>query len=207
MSIIDVSIMIKNKMISYPGDPEPIVKKAYSIEKGDSANVSSINLSSHTGTHIDAPSHFIEGATSIDKLPIDLFVGIVKIFDFGDIDVITRADLENKDIKKGDRIFFKTKNSKYLELDEFYKGFTYLSSDGAEYLSQVGVELIGIDYLSIEEFGSKDNIVHKLLLQNGIVIIEGLDLRLVEEGEYEYIALPLRIEGCDAAPARVILKK
>ncbi|ADQ04021.1 Arylformamidase [Caldicellulosiruptor owensensis OL] len=206
MKIIDVSIPISNDMVYFPGDPNPQISRVYSIEKGEVANVSKLILSSHTGTHIDAPAHFIKNGNTVDKIPLERLIGKVRVLDVGEEDSITKKFLESKNIQYNERIFFKTKNSWYLKRDtKFFKNFVYLSVDAAEYLVEKKVEVVGIDYLSIEEFNSKNFPVHRLLLSNDVVIVEGLCLLDVNEGRYKYIALPLKIEECDGAPARVIL--
>ncbi|AZT91090.1 cyclase family protein [Caldicellulosiruptor changbaiensis] len=205
MKIIDVSLDISNETISFPGDPKVEVKRVFDITKGDIATVSKLSLSSHTATHIDAPAHFIKGGLTVDKIPLEHLMGKVKIFEVPEEDKITRSFLEKKHIEREKAIFFKTKNSQYLNSSKFYEKYTSLSLDAAEYLIEKGVKVVGIDYLSIEEFGSEDYSVHKSLLSSGIIIIEGLSLLNVSEGEYEFIALPLRVKGCDGAPARVVL--
>ena len=205
MRIIDISLDISNDTASFPGDPKVEVKRIFDIKKGDIATVSKLSLSSHTATHIDAPAHFIKDGLTVDKLPLEHLVGKVKVFEVPEGNEITRSFLEKKHIEKEKAIFFKTKNSQYIRLNKFYEKYVSLSLDAADYLIEKGVKVVGIDYLSIEEFGSEDYSVHKSLLSNGIIIIEGLNLLDVSEGEYEFIALPLRIKGCDGAPARVVL--
>jgi len=205
MRIIDISLDISNDTASFPGDPKVEVKRIFDIKKGDIATVSKLSLSSHTATHIDAPAHFIKDGLTVDKLPLEHLVGKVKVFEVPEENEITRSFLEKKHIEKEKAIFFKTKNSQYIRLNKFYEKYVSLSLDAADYLIEKGVKVVGIDYLSIEEFGSEDYSVHKSLLSNGIIIIEGLNLLDVSEGEYEFIALPLRIKGCDGAPARVVL--
>ncbi|AEM73007.1 cyclase family protein [Caldicellulosiruptor acetigenus] len=206
MRIIDVSIPISDSMVYFPGDPKPQISRVYSIEKGEAANVSKLILSSHTGTHIDAPAHFIKDGKTIDKLPLEYLIGEVKVIEVYEDDKITREFLESKNIDLEDRIFFKTKNSQYLSgTSEFCEKYVYLSLDAAQFLIERKVKVVGIDYLSIEEFGSNDFAVHKLLLSNNVVIIEGLDLSNVCGGKYRYVALPLKLKDCDGAPARVVL--
>lgn len=206
LRIIDVSIPISNNMVYFPGDPKPQISRVYSIESGDVANVSKLILSSHTGTHIDAPSHFIKDGKTVDQIPLEYLIGEVKVFEVYEDNKITREFLESKNIEYGDRIFFKTKNSQYLKRSsEFYEKYVYLTLEAAEFLIEREVKVVGIDYLSIEEFASNDFAVHKSLLSNGVVVIEGLDLSQVCEGKYRYAALPLKLKDCDGAPARVIL--
>jgi len=206
MRIIDVSIPISNDMVYFPGDPNPQISRVYSIEKGEVANVSKLILSSHTGTHIDAPVHFIKDSRTVDQIPLEYLIGEVKVFEVYEDDKITREFLESKDIEFEDRIFFKTKNSQYLSsTSKFCEKYVYLSLDAAQFLIEKKVQVVGIDYLSLEEFSSSDFAVHKLLLSNNVVIIESLDLSNVCEGKYRYIALPLKLKDCDGAPARVVL--
>ncbi|WPX09346.1 cyclase family protein [Anaerocellum danielii] len=206
MRIIDVSIPISNSMVYFPGDPKPQISRVYSIEKGEVANVSKLILSSHTGTHIDAPAHFIKDGKTVDQIPLEYLIGEVKVFDVCEDDKLTREFLESRDIELEDRIFFKTKNSLYLNNNsKFHEKYVYLSLDAAQFLIERKVKVVGIDYLSIEEFGSSDFAVHKLLLSNNVVIIEGLDLSQVCRGKYRYVALPLKLKDCDGAPARVVL--
>lgn len=203
MRIIDISLDISNKTISFPGDPKVEIKRVFDIKKGDIATVSKLSLSSHTATHIDAPSHFIKDGLSVDKLPLENLIGKVKVIEFLQDDKITKSFLEKKDIEKA--IFFKTKNSQYLNSGKFFEKYTSLSPDAAEFLIEKGVKVVGIDYLSIEEYGSEEYPVHKMLLSHGVIIIEGLNLLDIKEGDYEFVALPLKIKDCDGAPARVVL--
>lgn len=205
MRIIDVSLDISNETVSFPGDPKVEVKRVFDLKKGDIATVSKLSLSSHTATHIDAPAHFIKDGLTVDKLPLEHLMGKVKIFEVPQDDRITRSFLEKKHIEKEKAIFFKTKNSQHLNSSKFYEKYTSLSLDAAEYLIEKGIKVVGIDYLSIEEYGSEEYPVHKILLSHGVIVIEGLNLLDVREGDYEFIALPLRIKDCDGAPARVIL--
>jgi len=206
MKIYDLTITINNETLKWPSDPDIEIKKFLSIKNGDKVNLSILKLGSHTGTHIDAPFHFLKNGKSIDKIDIKNLIG--KCFvKFVNSDVITIEEIKDIDYKNYDKILFKTKNSKYLKKVKFFKNYVYLSKEAAGFLVKKKVKLIGIDYLSIEGFGSVDNYVHKILLKNEVIIIEGLDMSKVGEGEYFLISLPLKLGGLDGSPARVILIK
>lgn len=204
---IDVTLKINEETIIYPGDAKFEKDFVCSINEGDVCNVTAISMGTHTGTHIDAPRHFYKNGRTVDSLELEKLIGHAKVFSLEDIDIIKETHIKSLNIEKGDRVIFKTKNSKYLLDGEFRKDFVYLDKSASDYLIEKGVILIGIDSLSIEEFNSDFHEVHFDLLEKEIVIVEALDLNEVEEGDYEIIALPLKIEGGDGSPARVILVK
>jgi arylformamidase len=186
----------------YEGDPGVEITPAKSIERGDVANVSRLDMGAHTGTHVDAPVHFIPGAPGASELPLDPFIGPCVVADatgaVGDIDAgfIGGLDLP----PAGGRVLLKTPNSRLWERDSFTFDFVRLNVDGANALIERGVRLVGIDYLSLG-----DPAVHMALLERGIGVIEGLDLRQVQPGGYLLVCLPLKIAGSDGAPARAVL--
>jgi arylformamidase len=202
MTIFDISLPLNVETIIYPGNS----KLDFKYFKSASGNfLSEVTFGSHTGTHIDAPSHAIEGSNSIDKIDLEIFVGTCRVLDLSKSKVsISVKDLENKNIQSGERILLKTCNS-IRGFSEFYDDYIYLASDAAAFLAKINVKLVGIDFLSIKQRGSKDNRPHTELLSKNIPIIEGIDLSKVLEGEYELIALPLRFTGIDGSPARVVL--
>lgn len=205
--IIDISLTIEPKMLVYPGNPEVSIEKAQDIDCGASSNVSKITLGSHTGTHIDAPLHCIQGAKSITDLPLEHFFGPCKVFDAtNEKESISLEFVKSKKITEGDRVLFKTKNSE-IGFKEFRNDFVFLSGDASEYLANLDVALVGIDYLSIKQKGSSDNRPHTEFLSRSIPILEGIDLKNVEEGEYLLSAFPLKIEGCDGGLTRAVLIK
>lgn len=207
MKLHDITLMISNNMLVWPGDPKVQIEDEVSIKNGDKCNVKSIKLSSHTGTHIDAPNHFIDQGAFIDEVALDTLIGKCFVKDLTTIDkFIEIIDLQSIDFNIYKRVLFKTKNSKKLLKTEFDQDFVALSLDAAKFLRSRGVRLIGIDYLSIESFTSTGN-VHKELLSNNITVLESLDLNNIKEGEYNLICLPLKIYECDGAPARVILEE
>lgn len=206
MKIYDVSLEISNSTIKWPSDPEIEIKDFISIKNGAPANLLTLKFGSHTATHIDAPYHFFKNGNTVDKLKPELFIGKCFVMEIKG-DSIKIEDLKNFDFKKYNRILFKTKNSKLLTKKFFSKNYVYLDYDAAKFLVKKNVKLVGIDYLSIEEFNSQEHKVHRLLLKKNIVIIEGLNLSKVKSGEYYIIALPLKIKDGDGSPCRVILLK
>lgn len=206
MRIYDVTVAIGAQTPIYAGDPPALVESAKRLAGGDSANVSKLAFGAHTGTHVDAPNHFIEGTRRVDQLDLNKLIGpcrVVRVAD--DVQTIEPDDLG--DIEGIERVLFKTKNSAFWNESEFHSDFAHLSPAAADALVSNGVKLVGIDYLSIERFHSGDHAVHKAFLSKEIVILEGLDLRAIEPGDYELICLPLKYVGGegDGAPARVVL--
>ena len=210
MKLHDVSVLISDKLPIWPGDPGISVKLTSSLARGDNANVTVIDMGAHTGTHIDAPFHFEPDGKTIDQLPIEILIGPCRVIEMLDVkESIGPSVLEKLDLGGAVRILFKTRNSRWWEYGEkeFQKKFVHLSEEGARYLVEQGVKLVGIDYLSVERFKSPDHATHHLLLRNQVVIIEGLNLSGVAMGEYELIALPLKLKGADGSPARVVLRE
>lgn len=204
--IYDISVPIRSGGLVYPGNPEIDIALQQSIAKGAGANVSTIRFGSHTGTHADAARHFFDDGQTVDRVPLERLVGPALLLSFtDDVRSVGAAELRAHDIKGQTRILLRTRNSAFLSQKEFVKDFTYLAPDGAQYLVDQGVELVGIDYLSIEQFHSGHHLTHRTLLEHAVVIVEGLDFSVPPPGEYQFICLPLRIEGCDGAPARAIL--
>jgi arylformamidase len=206
MKIYDVTVAIGPKTPIYAGDPPAAVESAKRLAGGDSANVSKLAFGAHTGTHVDAPNHFIEGTRRVDQLDLNKLIGPCRVIRVAD-DVQTIEPEHFDNIEGIERVIFKTKNSEFWNETEFHSDFAHLSPAAAEKLVENGVKLVGIDYLSIERFHSGDHAVHKAFLSKEIVILEGLDLREVEPGDYELICLPLKYEGGegDGAPARTVL--
>jgi arylformamidase len=207
MKFIDVTVPIGPGTPIYAGDPPAVVESANRLAAGDSANVSKLAFGAHTGTHVDAPNHFIEGTRRVDSLELTKLIGPCRVVRVSD-DVQTIEPEDIGDIEGIERVLFKTKNSRFWDDSEFRSDFAHLSIAAAESLVALGVDLVGIDYLSIEKFRSGHHAVHKALLSKEIVILEGLDLRQVEAGDYELICLPLKYIGGegDGAPARVVLR-
>lgn len=204
--IYDISVPIRSGGLVYPGNPEIEITLQQAVAKGAGANVSYIRFGSHTGTHADAARHFFDDGQTVDAIPLERLIGPALLVSFpDDLRAVSAADLQKHDIKGHTRILLRTRNSALLSQKEFVRDYTYLAPDGAQYLVDSGVELVGIDYLSIEQFHSGHHKTHRTLLEQSVVILEGLDLSVPTPGEYELICLPLRIEGCDGAPARAVL--
>ncbi|PKO10974.1 MAG: cyclase [Chloroflexi bacterium HGW-Chloroflexi-2] len=208
MKIFDVTVPIKNFMPVWPGDPQVENRLVSSIEKGEEANVTNIQMSAHTGTHIDAPKHYIKSGTAIEGLSLTTLLGEVEVveidFQNSQIDALTLIKVNRNEWSQ--RVLFKTNNSnlRLLEKDYFNQNFTALLPDAAEYLVQKGVKLVGIDYLSIAPFENGSD-THIILLENDVVVLEGLNLADISPGIYELIALPILLEGAEGSPARVLL--
>lgn len=205
---IDVSVPIRNGMVHWPGDPPFHIEHASDQAKGDVATVSKMTLGVHTGTHMDAPVHFIRGAEGIDQIPLDATVGPARIIPIRDKKSIKREELMEHSIQSGERILFKTVNSDHAwDSDDFDEDFVYISKEAAAYLVECGVRAVGVDYLSVGGFREDGPETHEALLGGGIWIIEGLDFNGVEPGNYELICLPLRLIGSDGSPARAIVRE
>lgn len=193
-------------MLLWPGDSGVVVETTATIEK-DGVGESRFSFGGHTGTHIDAPSHFVANAKNIDELDLHKLIGRCTVVDFTNLDhlEITPEDLVAVKIENGSRILFKTGNFKFLHGNTFPDTYISLSVEGAKYLVEKGVVLVGTDFLGIEKRGNPDHPVHKTLLGAEIVNVEGLDLEKVSAGEYELICLPINVAGVDGAPARAVL--
>lgn len=203
----DLSVPVSNKMVHWPGEPDVSVCKLFDMNKGGPANVTTLSMSAHTGTHIDAPLHFIKNGKDITTFPLDLMIGPARIIEIKHDRFIPIEEVKQHDITPNERVIFKTKNSiSDWAKQEFKRDYIYLSSEAAGYLKEKKVSVVGVDYISI---GGKNNgkIVHETLLGNGIWIIEGLYLNGIIPGSYEMICMPVKIKDSDGAPARVIARK
>ena len=207
MKIFDITVPISNDVPIYSGDPTASVESVHTISDGAAANVSRMCFGVHTGTHVDAPNHFIQGTRRAEDLDLDKLVGPCRVIAIPD-DVESIGPEHLKSLDGVERVLFKTRNSAFWDdtTTGFRTDFTYISPDAARLLAE-RVRLVGIDYLSVEKFGSTDFATHLALLEREVVIIEGLDLRAVEPGDYEIVCLPLKYlgGGGDGAPARTVL--
>ena len=203
---VDVSVPIRNGMPHWPGNPAIVITQTEHLERGDLATVSSLALGVHTGTHIDAPFHFIADGAGVESFGLDHLIGPARVFDLGDLARIRQSDLEGLGIGAGERVLFKTRNSRLWQEAEFRPDYTGLEPEAAAWLAERGVRTVGIDYLSLAVMDAPVE-THVPLLAAGICIIEGLDLSSVDAGLYDLICLPLRLDGLDGAPARVVLRK
>jgi len=206
MKIYDVTVPFSKDMVVYPGDPSIRIERKSTInEKESKYNLSRLSFGSHTGTHVDAPFHFIEDGITVDKLPLELLIGRVRVVEVTS-PRIDEVALEEFDFAADARVFFKTRNSYLWSQKSFVKDYVYITPGAARILVNEGIKVVGIDYLSVEKFDSKEPETHLTFLRAGTVIIEGLDLREVEPGDYEMICLPLKFKDGDGAPARVVLR-
>ena len=206
---IDVSMEITDGMLHWPSDPAIEIDNYSQIKKGAAANNSKITCGVHTGTHIDAPKHFVDDGIGIDKLDLNKLIGNCRVIEVPPgVSPISKEFIEPLDIKKGDRLLFKTKNSEWINGGDknFHTDYVCVNPEASKYMVEKGVVLVGVDYLSVEGYHIGHD-THKTLLGAGVVIIEGLNLFNVEPGEYNLTALPVKIKDSNGAPARVILQK
>ena len=204
-SIYDVTVPLTPGLPVYPGDP-PFEIESLQRAGADAFGLSRMSLATHTGTHVDAPAHFVPGGATIDALPAEILMGKARVVEILARERIDRADLEAQDLRDDLRVLLKTRMSGQMQKPEFQEDHLYLTGDAAAYLAQAGLKLVGFDYLSIDRFGASDFPAHHALLGADVVIVEGLDLSEVEPGEYDMTCLPLRVAGGDGAPARVMLR-
>lgn len=204
---IDISVPLYSGMVHWPDNPAVQIERVLDIGRGDICNVTNIAMGVHTGTHMDAPLHFLKDAESIDQLPFTATVGPARVIEIRDTESIKPAELQTHQIQSGERILFKTSNStRCWQTDEFVKDFVYISHEAAQYLAQQGVQTVGIDYLSVGGFAHDAVETHSALLEAHVWIIEGLNLSAIQPGTYELICLPLKLRGCEGAPARAIVR-
>lgn len=201
--IHDITLPLYPGMVVYPGDPPFVLKQQNSLLNGDDFNLSSLSLGSHTGTHLDAHSHYCFGGSTVEEISLEDLMGSAKVIEVNAENAILPEHLANRGIRQGDRILFKTCNS-LLPRETFQTNFVHLSPETAEFLVQKKVRLVGIDYFSIDGYAA-DGASHKILLGGNVVILEGVDLKNVPEGDYVLLALPLKIRGCDGSPVRAVL--
>lgn len=205
MRVIDISVPLREGTPSYPGDPPFAKAVARSRALGDAAEVSRLTLSSHAGTHVDVPFHFIEGGADLSAVGLAAFVGRCRVVDLTGLRRVDAADVEELAAVPGERILVKTDNSALWARDDFAADYVYLTAAAARVLAARRVALVGWDYLSVEEFGAADAPAHKVLLAADVMILEGLNLADVTPGEYFLAALPLALAEGDGAPARAVL--
>ncbi len=207
MPLLDVSLRLSPELPCYPGNPAFELQPVKRIARGDSSNVSALKLGTHTGTHVDAPRHFLDDGTGADELPLDVLVGAARVVSFPRIGAVTASQLQDVDLRGVTRLLIRTDNSAgWAAGSPFNANFVYLADDGARLLVERGIRLVGVDYLSVERFKAPGAPTHHVLLGNGVVVVEGLDLSAAPPGDYELLCLPLKIAGGDGAPARVLLR-
>jgi arylformamidase len=207
MKLIDVSVPLDANLPTYPGNTPYSLEAIKRISRGDSSNVSTLHLSAHGGTHVDAPRHFFAEASGSEALPLDMLCGRARVIELTTREGITAADLATSDLSDEVRVLIKTHNSRLWGSPDFRKDFIGVTESGAKYLLEQGIKVVGVDCLSVEEFKTPGAPVHHVLLGGGAIVIEGLNLRDVEAGIYEMLCLPLPVVGSDGAPARVVLRR
>lgn len=210
VKIHDISLTIHPDAVPvWPGDPQLELTRFLSLDRGESVNASRLTCSVHMGTHVDAAAHHFAEGGGTDSLSLDALIGVAYVLDCGEAEAVDSTLLDAAQLPSGvRRLLFRTTNSALwnnLPTSRFHKNFVALTPDAAEWIVDAGVQLVGIDYMSIERFGAEAPVVHRTLLKAGVVIVEGLDLRKVQSGTYELICLPLKLAECDGAPARVVL--
>ena len=204
--IHDISLPVSNSMVVWPGDPPVHITQPSHLDRGDPYTVSRLDMGAHTGTHVDAPAHFIQGGTGVDRLALELLVGPALVVHLPGAVSLTDQVLESLSIPPGtERVLFHTPNSdRWGSKGGFWEEYVGVTDAGARWLVQRGVRLVGIDYLSISSY---EDLMppHRTLLGAGVIVLEGLDLRDIAPGTYQLICLPLNLAGGDGAPARAIL--
>jgi arylformamidase len=205
-SWIDVSVPIRSGMVIWPGNPGVDVERTQSLERGDPCTLTRLSLGAHSGTHVDAPVHFIAGGSGVDRVPLGKLIGPAFVLDLGDVDHVRAEHLGRVDVPRGGRLLFKTGNSKRWKETGFFSRYAYLSLEAAEVLVKRGIGTVGIDYLSIGD-AAHGGETHRVLLEANVCVIEGLDLSSIDEGWHDFACLPIRVEGSDGAPARAILRR
>jgi arylformamidase len=206
--LLDVSVLLTPGIATYPGNPPFEISPVNRIADGDAANNSRLVMGTHTGTHVDAPKHFLDDRHGVDGMPLDLLIGRARVIDMPVRGGITAAHLEAAGLREDLRVLLRTPNSALWNSKQpFHPEYTHLTGEGAKFLVDQGVKVVGVDYLSVEQFHKPGHPAHMALLSANIVVIEGLNLSDAEPGVYEMYCLPLRIEGADGAPARVVLKR
>jgi arylformamidase len=204
---IDISVPIYSGMVHWPDNPAVRVERIQDLSRGDAANVSRLELGAHTGTHMDAPRHFLADGAGLDEMPLDATIGTARVIRIAHPQAILPEELEVHSLRAGERVLFRTRNSERCwKNDQFVEDFVYISAAAAQFLVQRQVRTVGIDYLSVGGYAHDGVETHQILLGAGIWLIEGLNLAAVKPGGYELICLPLRVVGADGAPARAILR-
>ena len=204
---LDISVPLRNAMVHWPSNPAVRIENVKDMEHGASSTVSMISLGSHTGTHMDAPLHFIRQGIGIDKMPLDTTVGRARVIEIHDSESIKPEELVRNRIRRGERVLFKTRNSlRVWQTDTFIEDFVFISKEAARFLAEHKVRVIGVDYLSVGGFKGDGIEIHRTLLEGGVWIIEGLDLSRIKPGKYDLICLPLKLDQGDGAPARAMLR-
>lgn len=204
--LYDVSMAIHPDMLIWPGNAPVSIDPVKRIAEGSSSNVSLLSIGTHSGTHVDAPCHFIDEASGVDETDLEILVGSARLCQLPNVKTIDRRVLGKLNLDGVKRLLLGTSNSVLLQQDHT-SDYSFVTKDGARYLVETGIKLVGIDYLSIEEYRKEGYPAHHVLLESDVVIVEGLDLSGIPAGDYELLCLPLKIKNADGAPARVLLRE
>lgn len=210
MKIVDISVPINRKLPVWPGDPPIVLERYRAISEGDASNDSRLACSVHSGTHVDAPGHFIENGSTVEHLPLDILIGPAFVADLQEADVISPDILEAIVLPPHTtRLLFKTKNSALWQdpHHQFNPNFVALNSEAARWVVQQGIRLVGVDYLSVQPLSDAEPLTHQILLEAGVIVVEGLNLQQVQAGSFDLICLPIKLAGSEGAPARAVLMK
>ena len=207
MKLIDVSVPLDAQLPTYPHNTPFSLEPIKRIAHGDSSNVSTLHLSAHTGTHVDAPRHFFDAGPGTEALSLDLLIGRARVIEVTSRGGVAAGDFDGVDLSDDIRVLIKTANSRLWDSAAFHEDYIGVLESGARHLVEHGIKVVGVDYLSVEQFHNPGAPAHHVLLGAGTIVIEGLNLRDVEPGIYEMFCLPLRIVGSDGAPARVVLRR
>jgi arylformamidase len=207
-AVYDISLVL-GEAAAYPGDAPYSRVMESEIASGADYDLSTLTICAHAGTHLDAPAHLIAGGKTLDQYPLNRFLLPARVVPVDDDESIPRDALKDVDVRAGEALLFKTRNSLcgLSRQSTFTEDFVYLSKDAAQLCQDLGASLVGIDYLSVDKYGNDAAPVHRLLLENDVLILEGIDLKEVSPGEYFLICSPLRIKGAEAAPARAVLAR
>ena len=204
---IDVSVTVRHGMPHWPDNPPIVLERVLDTGRGDDCNVSHLAMGVHSGTHMDGPVHFLQGAAGLDQMPLTATMGEARVIQIDDPREITAEELRKHALLPGERVLFRTSNSaRCWQAGGFVEDFVGISERAAIHLAEARVRTVGVDYLSVGGYHADGAKIHKILLQAGIWIIEGLDLSAVTGGRYEMICLPVKIHGSDGAPARAVLR-
>jgi arylformamidase len=204
---IDVSVTVRHGMPHWPGNPPIVLERVLDIGRGDECSVSHLAMGVHSGTHMDGPVHFVHGAHGLDEMPLSATMGPARVVEIADPHSITAEELARHEPREGERLLFRTRNSERCwDVESFVEDFVHVTEPAARLLANAKVRTVGIDYLSVGAYEGDGAAVHRILIDAGIWIIEGLNLAATRPGRYDLICLPVKLQGSDGAPARAILR-
>ena len=206
MKLYDATLPLHEGMATFPGDPPFQIKPFFQRSRGDPFDLALMSVGTHLGTHVDPPAHYLDGGSTVDEIPLEILVGPGVVLDMRGRSYIDRLALEEAPLGDHVRVLFKTDNGPHLIKSTFYEDFVHLTEDGARYLVERNVCLVGNDYLSIERYKNPGAPVHHILLSAGALVVEGVNLLEIPPGPYEFFCLPIKIKGADGAPARFLLR-